>query len=91
MSLFNRDEVVDKNFTKYVNDGNLPKAQTKLLLSQTNIRSSVLISIFESQVFSRHMDLKARLLKNEGKCFYTIGSSGHEGNAVFGKVYFVFN
>ena len=87
MSLFNRDEVVDKNFTKYVNDGNFPKALTNLLLSQTNIRSSVLISIFESQVFSRHMDLKARLLKNEGKCFYTIGSSGHEGNAVFGKVF----
>ena len=87
MSLFNRDEVVDKNFTKYVNDGNLPKALTNLLLSQTNIRTSVLISIFESQVFSRHMDLKARLLKNEGKCFYTIGSSGHEGNAVFGKVF----
>ena len=87
MSLFNRDEVVDKNFTKYVNDGNFPKALTNLLLSQTNIRSSVLISIFESQVFSRHMDLKARLLKNEGKCCYTISSSGHEGNAVFGKVF----
>ena len=33
------------------------------------------------------MDLKARLMKDEGKCFYTIGSSGHEGNAVFGKVF----
>ena len=87
MLLFNRDEIVDQNFTKCVNDGNLPKARTNLLLSQTNIRSSVLISIFESQVFSRHMDLKARLLKNEGKCFYTIGSSGHEGNAVFGQVF----
>ena len=87
MLLFNRDEIIDQNFTKCVNDGNLPKARTNLLLSQTNIRSSVLISIFESQVFSRHMDLKARLLKNEGKCFYTIGSSGHEGNAVFGQVF----
>ena len=87
MLLFNRDEIVDQNFTKCVNDGNLPKARTNLLLSQTNIRSSVLISIFESQVFSRHMDLKARLLKNEGKCFYTIGSSGHEVNAVFGQVF----
>ena len=87
MLLFNRDEIVDQNFTKCVNDGNLPKARTNLLLSQTNIQSSALISIFESQVFSRHMDLKARLLKNEGKCFYTIGSSGHEGNAVFGKVF----
>lgn len=33
------------------------------------------------------MDLKARLLKDEGKCFYTIGSAGHEGNAVFGHVF----
>ena len=33
------------------------------------------------------MDLKARSLKEEGKCFYTIGSSGHEGNAVFGHVF----
>ena len=46
-----------------------------------------MISIFESQVSSRNMDLKARLLKEEGKCFYTIGSSGHEGNAVFGHVF----
>ena len=35
----------------------------------------------------RHIDLKARLLKDEGKCFYTIGSSGHEGNAAFGNVF----
>ncbi|GIS57270.1 MAG: hypothetical protein CM1200mP1_12080 [Candidatus Neomarinimicrobiota bacterium] len=26
-------------------------------------------------------------MKDEGKCFYTIGSSGHEGNAVFGSVF----
>ena len=33
------------------------------------------------------MDLRSRLLKDEGKCFYTISSAGHEGNAVFGKVF----
>ncbi len=87
MSIFNRAEVIDSNFTRFVKDGKLPSARTKLLLSQTNIRSSELISIFESQVLSRHMDLKTRLLKDEGKCFYTIGCSGHEGNAVFGKVF----
>ncbi|MBT4372780.1 MAG: MFS transporter [Candidatus Marinimicrobia bacterium] len=87
MSLFNRAEVIDFNFTQFVKSGNLPTARTNLLLSQTNIPPSELISVFESQVLSRHMDLKARLLKDEGKCFYTIGSSGHEGNAVFGKVF----
>ena len=87
MSIFNRAEVIDQNFKKFVKGGNLPPARTDLLLSQTNIKTSELVSLFESQVLSRHMDLKARLLKDKGKCFYTIGSSGHEGNAVFGKIF----
>ena len=87
MSLFNRAKVIDANFTQFVKSGNLPTARIQLNLSQTSIKPDELISIFESQVLSRQMDLKARLLKNEGKCFYTIGSSGHEGNAVFGKVF----
>ena len=87
MSIFNRAEIIDSNFTKFVKKGNLPQARTILDLSQTNIKPTELISIFESQVLSRHMDLKARLLKDEGKCFYTIGSSGHEGNAVFGNIF----
>jgi 2-oxoisovalerate dehydrogenase E1 component len=36
---------------------------------------------------SRQLDLRARILKNQNECFYTIGSSGHEGNAVWGKVF----
>ena len=87
MSLFNRAEVIDENFISFLNVEKFPQAQTNLKLNQTNIRSSDLISIFESQIMSRHIDLKARLLKDEGKCFYTIGSSGHEGNAVFGSVF----
>ena len=46
-----------------------------------------LIDIFESQVISRHLDFKARKLKEKGLGYYTIGSSGHEGNAVFGHVF----
>ena len=87
MSLFNRAEVIDDNFISFLNEEKFPLARTNLKLSQTNIRSSDLISIFESQILSRHIDLKARLLKDQGKCFYTIGSSGHEGNAVFGNVF----
>ena len=87
MSIFNRAKIIDQNFTTFVKEGKMPPARTNLRLSQTNIRPSELISLFESQILSRHMDLKARILKNEGKCFYTIGSSGHEGNAVFGKIF----
>ena len=87
MSLFNRAEVIDDNFISFLNEEKFPLARINLKLSQTNIDSSDLISIFESQILSRHIDLKARLLKDEGKCFYTIGSSGHEGNAAFGNVF----
>ena len=87
MSLFNRAKVVDFNFTKRVKEENFPESKIHLLNSDQYISNSELISIFESQIASRHMDLKARLLKDQGKCYYTIGSSGHEGNAVFGHIF----
>ena len=87
MSLFNREEVIDQNFTRCVADEEFPKAKTELYLSQNNIQKTELISIFESQVISRHIDIYARELKDKGECFYTIGSSGHEGNAVFGRLF----
>jgi len=85
MSLFNRARIIDQNFTNYVKSEKLPKSEINL--SQNEIKTSDLISLFESQIFSRHLDLKARIMKDEGKCYYTIGSAGHEGNAVFGKVF----
>ena len=85
--MFDRAKIVDENFLLLIQNGNLPSSQHKLNLSDTSFSPDDLVSVFESQVISRHMDLKARELKNEGKCFYTIGSSGHEGNAVFGKVF----
>ncbi|MDT5178928.1 MAG: 2-oxoisovalerate dehydrogenase component [Mycobacterium sp.] len=39
------------------------------------------LALFDSQLGSRHLDLAARWLRSRGKGFYTIGSSGHEGNA----------
>ncbi|MEO6882156.1 MAG: thiamine pyrophosphate-dependent enzyme [Mycobacteriaceae bacterium] len=38
------------------------------------------LELFDSQLGSRHLDLAARRLRAQGKGFYTIGSSGHEGN-----------
>ena len=85
--MFDRAEIIDKNFIDFVQNNNLPKLKNPPLLSTSNLKHADLISLFETQVESRHIDLKARLLKNKGKCFYTIGSSGHEGNAVFGRVF----
>ncbi|MCV7421304.1 MFS transporter [Mycobacterium yunnanensis] len=39
------------------------------------------LDLFDSQLGSRHLDLAARWLRSRGTGFYTIGSSGHEGNA----------
>jgi 2-oxoisovalerate dehydrogenase E1 component len=37
--------------------------------------------LFDAQLTSRHLDLAARWLRSFNEGFYTIGSSGHEGNA----------
>jgi 2-oxoisovalerate dehydrogenase E1 component len=41
-----------------------------------------LMSVFEAQLESRHLDFAARWLHGEGEGFYTIGSAGHEANAL---------
>ncbi|MCA9726180.1 MAG: MFS transporter [Candidatus Eisenbacteria bacterium] len=44
------------------------------------------LEIFESQIMARHLDLVARILRARNASFYTIGSAGHEGNAVVGRL-----
>ncbi|MCB0370463.1 MAG: hypothetical protein KDD45_13820, partial [Bdellovibrionales bacterium] len=87
----NRAEVVDKNFLEFVTTLNLPKRRIESSsqddLARLSIKPTVLVDLFESQIISRHLDIQARILKNQNQCFYTIGSSGHEGNAVFGKIF----
>ena len=69
--MFDRADIIDKNFIDFLQNDKLPVPSNTTLISNTSLKSSDLISLFESQVLSRHMDLKARSLKDEGKCFYT--------------------
>lgn len=85
--MFNRAEIVDKNFLNFVKEGRLPPPRTRLRKEDVPLSKPELIDLFESQVISRHLDLRARELKQDNQCFYTIGSAGHEGNAIFGKVF----
>jgi 2-oxoisovalerate dehydrogenase E1 component len=39
------------------------------------------LELFDAQLASRHLDGAARWLRSRGASYYTIGSSGHEGNA----------
>ncbi len=42
------------------------------------------VELYEDQVLSRQLDVVARELKKTNRSFYTIGSAGHENNAVLG-------
>lgn len=84
-AMFNRAAVIDENFVKYVREGTLPPSRVSFSLYESGLTGAQLVDLFESQVMSRVLDLRARELKNENLCYYTIGSSGHEGNAVFGR------
>lgn len=85
--MFNRAEVIDQNFSRFVREHRLPRAHSSTTLAESGLRPAELMDLFETQMISRHLDLIARILKNENLCYYTIGSSGHEGNAALGKVF----
>ncbi len=44
------------------------------------------IELFESQLTVRQLDRAARWLRRQGRGFYTISSSGHEGDVVIGDL-----
>lgn len=52
----------------------------------TSLSDQALLELFDSQLKSRQLDLMARKKRAENKVFYTIGSSGHEGNALLGRL-----
>src|SRR5260370_30982635 len=49
--------------------------------SGSGLTVSRTLELFGAQLASRHLDLAARWLRSRGAGYYTIGSSGHEGNA----------
>jgi len=47
----------------------------------SGLTARLAIALFDAQIGSRHLDYAARALRARNDGFYTIGSSGHEGNA----------
>jgi len=85
----NRAEVCDVNFSEFVKswDG-IPDAKPapgEAILEGSALDARGFRDLFESQLVSRHLDLMARVLRVQNKVFYTIGSSGHEGNAMVAR------
>ncbi len=86
----NRAEICDVNFQEFVR-GWEGRATAKPSAGEAILEGSALdargfMELFESQLISRHLDLMARVLRVQNKVFYTIGSSGHEGNAMVARL-----
>ncbi|MCB0308540.1 MAG: hypothetical protein KDD48_04145, partial [Bdellovibrionales bacterium] len=76
-----RVHIVDKNFVDFVQGWNEATGFDSL---EIPITRSEILGLFESQMTSRLLDFAARSLKDKNQAYYTIGSSGHEGNAALG-------
>lgn len=82
----NRAEIIHTNFPQRVLSGDLPST-CDLSLSDSALSSGELVDLFETQLMSRQLDITSRRLRARGESHYTIGSAGHEGNAVFGMCF----
>ena len=89
MKGLNRAEICDTNFIEFVNAlGQGPASGPQdgaPVVPGSALDAGGFRELFESQLISRHLDLMARVLRVQNKVFYTIGSSGHEGNAMVAR------
>jgi len=79
----NRAEVVDRALIDHVRA--IASGQVTAQRGGS-ISDADLLELFDSQMVSRQLDLMARVKRLENKVFYTIGSSGHEGNTLVGRL-----
>jgi 2-oxoisovalerate dehydrogenase E1 component len=90
MKGLNRAEICDQNFTEFVQGWSgrveAKPASDEEILPGSRCSAADFVALFESQLISRHLDLMARVLRKQEKVFYTIGSSGHEGNAMVARL-----
>jgi 2-oxoisovalerate dehydrogenase E1 component len=86
----NRAVVCDENFVEFVRgwsgQAHARPAPDEEILPGSRCTARDFAELFESQLVSRHLDLMARVLRVQQKVFYTIGSSGHEGNAMVARL-----
>lgn len=79
-----RAPLVDESFVQFLDDWDARSAPRRALPAELAPRD--LLELFESQMVCRHLDLAARWLRARNEGFYTIGSAGHEGNALIGRL-----
>jgi len=90
MKALNRAEICDVNFIEFVRQWHgEPRARPAPdapIVPGSSLDAQGFDALLDSQLASRHLDLMARVLRVQNKVFYTIGSSGHEGNALVARL-----
>ncbi|HEX2400717.1 MAG TPA: thiamine pyrophosphate-dependent enzyme, partial [Mycobacterium sp.] len=77
-------EPIDEHFTATISalsGSAAERSHEDALRDGSSLTVGECLALFDAQLGSRHLDLAARWLRSKGKGYYTIGSSGHEGNA----------
>jgi 2-oxoisovalerate dehydrogenase E1 component len=71
---------VDRAFRRgLLEDAPAPEPEGAALLG--SLSPALALELYDAQLRSRQLDFAALELREQGRGFYTIGSSGHEGNA----------
>ena len=85
----NRASVVDDNFIQFVDNLSTRPPELNLETPLEEVWNGLygweIVDMLHTMMQSRHLDIRARELKKTDRSFYTIGSSGHEGNACVAK------
>jgi len=85
-----RSAVVDRNLLDLLDSWEtglgVRRELDEPVADHTGLTGRTAIELMESQFVARHLDLEARALKRRNEGYYTIGSCGHEGNVVLGRV-----
>ena len=87
MSAKSRAEIVELQFQQRVKNKNFPVPVSSISPQDAWLSRHRFIDLFESQIMSRIVDIEARSLRQTQDSFYTIGSSGHEGNVALGEAF----
>ena len=82
-----RAVALDKRFIERVNKQAFSDIGQGWDHRKLGLSDSDFVGMFESQLKSRLLDLESRKMRARNEGFYTIGSSGHEGNAAYGLAF----
>lgn len=93
-NIYDRAKIVDEDFVEFLRSYREPPRHairpSDVVPGSEGVGEPLtgadLLELLECQLLARQLDLGARVLRARDQAYYTIGSAGHEGNAVLGRL-----